>query len=284
MKLNVLAEGSGFPVLCLHGHPGAGRSLSVFTKHLSQRFRTIAPDLRGYGESQTQQSFSMTDHLMDLEAVLDRYDVSRCLILGWSLGGILAIELALKFPERVSGLVLIATSARPWGDHPPISWQDNLNTGIAALINRLRPGWQWNIDTFGKRSLFRHLVQQQTPATYQYLAHEAMYAYLRTSGLATRALNTALKQGYNRLPELSNIHCPCLVLAGEKDRHITAASSLEMVRSLPDCEWHCYPNTAHLLPWEIPHQILGDLDRWLSHHPTVTSTTSKNQGEYGNCS
>ena len=267
VKLNVLVEGSGFPILCLHGHPGAGRSLSVFTRHLSERFWTIAPDLRGYGDSQTQKDFLMLDHLTDLEAVLDRYNISRCLVLGWSLGGILAVELALKFPERVSGLILVATSARPWGDHPPISLQDNVYTGIAAVLNRLQPGWQWNIDTFGKRSLFRHLVQTHTPATYKHLANEAVYAYLKTSGAATRALNVALQQGYNRLSDLDRIHCPCLVLAGEQDRHITAASSREMVRSLQNCESHCYPNTAHLLPWEIPDQILADIDQWLTDHP-----------------
>lgn len=272
VKLNVLVEGNGFPILCLHGHPGAGRSLSVFTRHLSERFRTIAPDLRGYGDSRTQQDFLMIDHLTDLEAVLDRYNVSRCLVLGWSLGGILAVELALKFPERVSGLILVATSARPWGDHPPISLQDNIYTGIAAILNRLQPGWQWNIDTFGKRSLFRHLVQTHTPATYKYLANEAMIAYLKTSGFATRSLNVALQQGYNRLSDLDRIQCPSLVLAGEKDRHITAASSREMVRSLQNCEFHCYPNTAHLLPWEIPDQILGDIDRWLANHSEVVQT------------
>lgn len=272
VKLNVLVEGNGFPILCLHGHPGAGRSLSVFTRHLSQRFQTIAPDLRGYGDSRTQQDFLMIDHLTDLEAVLDRYDISRCLVLGWSLGGILAIELALKFPERVSGLILVATSARPWGDHPPISLQDNIYTGIAAILNRLQPGWQWNIDTFGKRSLFRHLVQTHTPATYEYLANEAMIAYLKTSGFATRSLSVALQQGYNRLSDLDKIQCPSLVLAGEKDRHITAASSREMVRSLQNCEFHCYPDTAHLLPWEIPDRILGDIDRWLANHPEVVQT------------
>lgn len=272
VKLNVLTAGSGFPILCLHGHPGAGRSLSVFTQHLSQRFRTIAPDLRGYGDSQTQKDFLMIDHLTDLEAVLDRYNISRYLILGWSLGGILAVELALKFPERVSGLILVATSARPWGDHPSISLQDNIYTGIAAILNRLRPGWQWNIDTFGKRSLFRHLVQTHTPATYEYLANEAMYAYLKTSRAATRSLSLALQQGYNRLSDLDKIQCPCLVLAGEQDRHITAASSREMVQSLQNCESHYYPNTAHLLPWEIPDQILADIDRWLAKHPEVVQS------------
>jgi proline iminopeptidase len=45
-QLSVDIQGKGFPILCLHGHPGSGGSLSVFTHHLSQRFQTIAPDLR----------------------------------------------------------------------------------------------------------------------------------------------------------------------------------------------------------------------------------------------
>lgn len=265
-SLRVWIEGSGYPIVCLHGHPGSGRSMSVFTQHLSKRFQTIAPDLRGYGQSKTREDFVMLDHLDDLQAVLKQYRVDRCLILGWSLGGIVALELAARFPELVSGLILVATSARPWGDHPRISWQDNLLTGIAGIVNAIRPGWQWNIDTFGKRSLFRYLIQQHTPATYRYIAGDAMYAFLNTSLAATRALNAALSEGYYRVQNFEKIECPVLMLAGEHDRHITAISSMETAKKLPNCEWKVYP-AAHLLPWEIPEIILADIDQWLDRHP-----------------
>lgn len=211
----------------------------------------------------------MTDHLIDLEALLDQFRIDRCLVLGWSLGGILAMELALRLPQRVSGLILIATAARPRGNHPPISWEDNLYTGIASILNRLQPGWQWNIEIFGKRSLYRYLIQQHTPIAYQYLALEAMSAYLKTSAAATRALNQALKVGYNRLSDLSQIQCPSLVLAGAEDRHITAESSRETAQHLKHCQWHCYPNTAHLFPWEIPERVLKDIDGWIELNPQV---------------
>ena len=261
-SLNVQVQGKGFPILCLHGHPGSGSSMSVFTNHLSQRFQTIAPDLRGYGKSRTQGDFSMTDHLHDLEALLDRYQIERCLVLGWSLGGILAMELAHRLPTRVTGLILVATAARPRGSYPSISWEDNLYTGIAAILNSIQPGWNWNIETFGKRSLFRYLIQQHTPNAYKYIAEDAMSAYFQTSAAATRALNTALRAGYNRLADLELLEFPCLVLAGEADRHITAASSLETAQHLKDCQWYCYPNTAHLFPWEIPNRVLNDIDHW----------------------
>ncbi|GAB4384031.1 MAG: alpha/beta fold hydrolase [Elainellaceae cyanobacterium] len=266
LPLQVEIKGQGYPILCLHGHPGSGQCMSVFTNHLSRQFQTIAPDLRGYGSSRTQTEFEMNDHVIDLEALLDRLKISQCLMLGWSLGGILAIELALKQPERVSGLILVATAARPRSSHPPISWEDNLYTGIASILNKLQPGWQWNIDTFGKRSLYRYLIQQHTPAAYQYLASEAIAAYLQTSTFANQALNQRLKTGYNRLSALSQISCPTLVLAGAEDRHITAQSSLETAEHLLDSEFHCYLHTAHLFPWEIPSQMLADIDRWLIDH------------------
>lgn len=271
MPLHVLIQGQGFPVLCLHGHPGSARSMSVFTEPLSQHFQTYAPDLRGYGDSRTTHPFQMADHLLDLEALLDRYHLDRCLVLGWSLGGILAMELALRHPDRISGLILVATAAYPRGNHPPITWQDNALTGIAALVNLALPGWAPNIEWVGKRSLFRYLIQQHTPTAYRYLASEAVYAYAKTSQPATSALNLALRQRYNRLAEIHTITCPCFVMAGEGDRHITANSSLETAQHLPNSEWQLYPNTAHLFPWEIPQQVQTDIQAWIERHPEVVS-------------
>ncbi len=264
LHLNTQIKGEGFPILCLHGHPGSGQCMSVFTQHLSQRFQTIAPDLRGYGRSCTTQPFQMPDHLIDLEALLDQLAIDHCLILGWSLGGILALELALRFPQRIRGLILVATAACPRGNHPPISWRDYLYTGIAGILNKLIPAWQWNINTFGKRSLFRYLIGQHNATAYQYLAREAVPAYLKTSRLATLALSQALQSRYNRQPSLTEIECPALVLAGEQDRHITASSSQETAHHLKHSQFHCYPNTAHLFPWEIPDQVLIEIDRWLA--------------------
>lgn len=179
------------------------------------------------------------------------------------MGGILALELALRSPQRFTGLILVASAAYPRSNHPPVTWQDLTYSAIAGLINCLKPGWQWNINTFGKRSLFRYLLYQQTPLAYQYLATEGTPAYWQTSKIAQRALSRALAAGYNRLGELERISIPCLVLAGERDCHITSASSQETARNLKNCQWRCYPNTAHLFPWEIPQQVLHDIDCWL---------------------
>ncbi|NEQ50057.1 MAG: alpha/beta hydrolase [Leptolyngbya sp. SIO3F4] len=251
--------------MCLHGHPGTGRCMDVFTGDLSANFQTIAPDLRGYGRSRATDAFSMEQHLDDLCALLDKLD-QPCLILGWSLGGILAIELTLRHPKKIAGLILVSTAARPMGRHPKITWQDNLFTGIAGIVNWLFPGWPWNINTLGQRSLFRYLVSQHSVQAYRRIAQEGTPAFVQTSVFANRALNASLKQGYNRLGDLHNIYQPCLMLAAVNDVHITPESSRETAVALPNCEWHLYDNVAHLMPWEIGERLCQDIRQWLQRY------------------
>lgn len=267
-------SGTGFPLLCLHGHPGSARSMGIFATRLNNRFRVISPDLRGYGKSQTKKSFEITQHIEDLIRLLDERGIDRTLVLGWSLGGIFAMELALRYPDRVSGLILVATAARPWGNHPKISLADNLFTGLAGILNILRPGWQWNIEQLGSRSLFRHLVRQQTPAVYHYLAREAVYAYFKTSRRADQALSRAIKSGYNRVPDLPNLSCPVLMLIGEFDRHIAPAASLETAKAIVGCEWATF-EAAHLIPWECPEELLERIEQWLTAHPEMIRSASQ---------
>ena len=273
IPLHTRIQGTGLPILCLHGHPGSSQAMSVFTEHLSQRYQTIAPDLRGYGRSQTPKPFDMNAHLLDLEALLDQYSLRRTIVLGWSLGGILALELALRRPQAVAGLILVATAAHPKGRHPPITWQDNAFTAIASLTNVLWSAQPWLIEGLGKRSLYRYLVQQHTPHVYQRLAREGISAYFNTSKQANDALGRSLSKGYNITASLNTITCPTLMLAAQSDVHITPESSHETAQQLPNCLMHLYDNAAHLFPWEIPDQVLSDIDHWLTNTTLQVSQT-----------
>lgn len=272
MELSTERRGQGMPILCLHGHPGTGRCMTVFTEYLSVHFQTIAPDLRGYGHSRVVAPFAMIQHLEDLSALLHEFN-QPCLILGWSLGGILAIELALAYPQQVAGLILVSTAAKPVGCHPTITWQDNVLTGIAGIINWFVPGWSWNISTFGQHSLFRHLLSQHSHQAYCHIAKAGTPAFMQTSKFANQALNRALRQGYDRLTDLHHIYQPCLMLAAQNDVHITPESSQETADMLPDCEWHLYKNVAHLMPWEIGEQLCNDIGHWLQTYGFLSIST-----------
>lgn len=269
MRLHTQVAGGGFPIVCLHGHPGSGAAMDVFTWPLADLgFKTYAPDFRGYGRSRTAYPFQMTSHLDDLEELLAQHQIEECLVLGWSLGGIMAMELALRRPDVVRGLILVGTAARPRGSHPPISLMDNVVTGIAGALNFVVPGFG-PVIALGQKSLFRYLIRQHTPEAYRYLARRGAPAFLRTSRHAEKALFQAIRAGYNRVPDIQSLQIPSLMLCGECDRHITADSSLETARALPQCEVHCYPDTAHLFPWEIPAQVNADIRKWLEVHTDI---------------
>ena len=73
MKLETVVNGQGYPLLCLHGHPGSKHCMNVFTEPLAHHFKTLAPDLRGYGQSRPTTPFTMTQHLEDLVELLDQF-------------------------------------------------------------------------------------------------------------------------------------------------------------------------------------------------------------------
>ena len=179
----------------------------------------------------------------------------------WGSSSNLAQNSAIK--PRIAGLILIATAAKPRSNLPQIAWWEYVNLAIAVVFQLLIPRQRWFVEWFGKRSLIKYLIQQHSQVAYEQIATTGAKAYLQTSRYAHRALAQALKQGYDRTSDLTKIQIPCLAIAAAQDRHITAASTAETAKLLPNCEFICYPDTAHLLPWEIGDRLLADIDAWV---------------------
>ena len=110
MVLFHIEHGSGIPLVLLHGFPFDHTIWDEVIGELEKGIRVIAPDLRGHGCSVvTKSDFSISDMASDIIELMDHLHVNGAVIAGHSMGGYIALEIARKFPDRVSGLVLISS-------------------------------------------------------------------------------------------------------------------------------------------------------------------------------
>lgn len=98
--------GNGRPLLALHGHFGEARAFARLAAALAHGWRVIALDQRGHGESERAADYSRVGYVADALAVLDALELGRVAMLGHSLGGVNAYQLAAAHPDRVGALVI----------------------------------------------------------------------------------------------------------------------------------------------------------------------------------
>ena len=107
-------RGAGPAVVLIHGHPFNRSMWALQHQALSGRFRVVCPDLRGYGESAaTEGTVTMRELAADVEALLDELEIDAAAVVGLSMGGLVAMELAIANPGRWWALGLVATTAAP---------------------------------------------------------------------------------------------------------------------------------------------------------------------------
>lgn len=128
------------PLLLIHGFTDTSRSFSLLAPHLSGR-RLIVPDLRGHGASQASEGCGVADFAGDIAGLMQRLQLSRPIVVGHSLGGMVSIALAARHPERIGGLVILAGTLKPDFEpgHPLVD-------GVAALRDPISPSdpfYEW---------------------------------------------------------------------------------------------------------------------------------------------
>ncbi|TDD86837.1 alpha/beta hydrolase [Actinomadura darangshiensis] len=97
--------GPGRPLLALHGHLYEGQTWEQLAQALAPRWRVIAPDQRGHGDSDRAASYTRDDYVADAIALLDHLGIEQAVTLGHSGGGITAYQIAARHPERVTAIV-----------------------------------------------------------------------------------------------------------------------------------------------------------------------------------
>ena len=121
IRLHYVEQGKGFPLLLLHGN---GEDHTYFEHQMepfSQHFRVICPDTRGHGASERgNRPFTLEQFADDLKSFLERMQIKKCHLLGFSDGENIAMLFALKYPGYVEKLILNGANLRPEGVKPSV--------------------------------------------------------------------------------------------------------------------------------------------------------------------
>ncbi len=236
-------RGSGPAIVLVHGHPFSRRMWHGQLESLSDTFRVIAPDLPGYGESPVRGTTARPRDLADaVVELMDAIGVDRATVVGLSLGGLVAMELGLGNPERVTGVVLTATTAAPLTPE-----EAEMRRATAARVER--DGMLDHALEMAGR-LFGPAARREPSLVLPIL--ETM---LTTSpaGAAAALRGRAERPPYDRL--LRDLRVPALVLAGDADSFSTAEITAQLVASLPGPEVLILPGVGHMPNLEAPERF-----------------------------
>lgn len=247
--------GTGDPVLLIHAGVTDRRSWRSLTDRLAQDHRVVAYDQRGYGETtHTPEPWSP---VADAVAILDAAGIDRAAVVGCSMGGGLAVDLALEHPARVSRLALIAPSisgAPRLETYPePVSTLEKLldaaeEAGDLAEVNRLE-AWIW---------------LDGASAPEGRVSGSARDLFLDMNGKALANLDPGEKlrppPSWGRLDQLV---VPVLLLAGEYDLPDLLPICQGAVERVPDARLVELPGVAHLPHLENDETCLAGITDFL---------------------
>jgi len=243
-------RGAGVPVVLIHGHPFDRRMWLPQLEGLSDELRLVAPDLPGYGESPPRGAKTtmreLADAVLDLTAALD---LDRMVVVGLSMGGLVAMEIGLAAPERVAGVVLTATTAQP-----VTSTEANERRATADRLEAeglLGHALEMAARLFGPRA-------RRDPDLVAHVIDMMLHAQPRGAAAALRG--RAERPNYSAL--LAGLRPPALVIAGDADPLAPEPIVTQLVRSLPAPEVVRLPGVGHLPNLEAPADFNAALRRF----------------------
>lgn len=150
IQLHYIEQGSSQPMILLHGN---GESCDYFEHQIpcfSVDYRVIAIDTRGHGQSpRGEKPFTIVQFAEDLHDFMDEKDIDKAILLGFSDGGNIAMEFALRHPERVEKLVLNGANLFPSGVKPLYQWPIEIGYRIAKLFAKKSEKAKQNTDLLG---------------------------------------------------------------------------------------------------------------------------------------
>lgn len=244
IKIGYEDTGAGFPLVFVHGHPFDRSMWREQTSVFSSNYRIIAPDLRGYGESEGVADKTMLeDFARDIAALLDELKIDSIVLCGLSMGGQILFEFYRLFRKRVRALVLADTFAQ----------LDDAERKQARYDTAERLLHE------GMRDYAREVLPKMiAPETIREQPKVAAHVLTMMRGTSHKGAAAALRGRAERpdyTPLLSQINVPTLIVVGSRDE-FTPISDAEFMRGkIPDSKMAIVEGAGHMPNLEKPAEF-----------------------------
>ncbi|WJH36245.1 alpha/beta hydrolase [Paenibacillus sp. CC-CFT747] len=243
-------QGSGNPVVLLHGFCGSSRYWEKVIPALSDKYRVIVPDLRGHGQSNAPSGpYEMEAFASDIEALLQELGIAKTVVLGHSLGGYITLALAEKNPGLLAGWGLVHSTAHPDSEE--------------GKANRLK-GIE-TIDTKGLPEFIEGLVPKLfAPEHLEPMAaavEDVKVIGRETSPEGAKATLEGMRRRPDRNHVLENAQVPVLLAAGTEDKVIVPDKTFSVDR--PSITKVTIDGSGHMSMYEAPDQLIAGLTSFL---------------------
>ncbi len=253
--------GAGPPVVLLHGFTNYGLSWAPqLAAVVHAGHRVILPDLRGHGASTPATELcTVTDLAQDIIQLLDHLGTGPVVVCGLSLGGMVAMQMALDQPDRVAGIV-IANSRSSFTDPETTAMVDTW-TGLFLQedgpLKRLHATWP-------------ALVNESFRGSDS--GHAAFHAWARVLATVEGSSLCHVAKGmttFDLRPRLGSIRAPSLIVSGECDRLFRPEFGEEISRGIAGSTYSAIPGAGHLSSLDSPHHFNRLLVDFLAAHFSV---------------
>ncbi len=245
--------GEGPPLVLIAGIASDVASWAPVVPLLSRSFRLVMLDNRGAGRTTCQGSINSEDWIADTIAVMDQLNIARADILGHSLGGMIALRLALSAPNRIGRLVIASSSVSPDAKSQALLRE------MADLYQSELPAEAWF------RLLFQWLFApgffENEAAVREAGVLAAGYEHCQSPRDFKRQVD-ALKT-LQDIP-VEQITASCLALRGAHDILVPDAAGSAHFRQLPDVRFENIASAGHSLHWDKPAEFARTVETFLT--------------------